>query len=84
MKITIDIDCTPEEARTFLGLPDVKPFQDAMLEEMQTQAAATMQSMTPEALMNTFFPSGIPGIEEMQRMFWNMATGNTDSSNKKK
>ena len=23
MKITIEVDCTPEEARSFLGLPDV-------------------------------------------------------------
>ena len=23
MKITIDVDCSPEEARAFLGLPDV-------------------------------------------------------------
>lgn len=23
MKINVEIDCTPEEARTFLGLPDV-------------------------------------------------------------
>jgi hypothetical protein len=27
MKITIDIDCTPGEARAFLGLPDVAPLQ---------------------------------------------------------
>ena len=26
MKITVDVDCTPEEARAFLGLPDVKPM----------------------------------------------------------
>ena len=41
MKVTIDIDCTPEEARTFLGLPDVKPFQDAMMDKMQMKKMAT-------------------------------------------
>ncbi len=29
MKITVDIDCTPEEARAFFGLPNVQPMQDA-------------------------------------------------------
>ena len=27
MKITVGIDCTPTEAREFMGLPDVKPMQ---------------------------------------------------------
>ena len=31
LKITIDIDCTPDEARQFMGLPDVKPLQAAVL-----------------------------------------------------
>ena len=26
MKITIEVDCTPAEARSFMGLPDVEPF----------------------------------------------------------
>ena len=29
MKVTIDIDCTPEEARRFMGLPDLTPVHDA-------------------------------------------------------
>jgi kynurenine formamidase len=30
MKIKIDIDCTPQEARAFFGLPDVEPIQEAV------------------------------------------------------
>ena len=30
MKITVNVDCTPDEARHFFGLPDVKPMQDAL------------------------------------------------------
>ncbi|MBW8784463.1 MAG: hypothetical protein JF593_07460 [Novosphingobium sp.] len=32
MKVTIDIDCTPEEARRFLGLPDISKANDAYVE----------------------------------------------------
>ncbi|MFP6777685.1 MAG: DUF6489 family protein, partial [Alphaproteobacteria bacterium] len=32
MKVTIDIDCTPEEARRFLGLPDLDKAHQATLE----------------------------------------------------
>ena len=35
MKIKLDIDCTPEEARTFCGLPDVSQLNDLMIEEMK-------------------------------------------------
>ena len=42
MKINIDIDCTSEEARTFLGLPDVKPLQEAMLVELEERMRANL------------------------------------------
>ena len=32
MKITVDIDCTPEEARTFMGLPDVGKVNDVYVD----------------------------------------------------
>src|SRR3546814_3772920 len=31
MKIHVDIDCTPEEARVFLGLPEVGPMQEDLM-----------------------------------------------------
>ena len=34
MKVNIEIDCTPLEARQFFGLPDVQPMQAALLAEM--------------------------------------------------
>jgi hypothetical protein len=34
MKITMNVDCTPEEARTFLGLPD--SVQDELMQEYAT------------------------------------------------
>ena len=51
MKISIDIDCTPDEARRFLGLPDVAPVQQAMMDEIQRRMVAGLEKMEPEALM---------------------------------
>ncbi len=34
MKLNVEIDCTPEEARQFLGLPDVSKAQTAYGEAM--------------------------------------------------
>ena len=70
MKVTFDIECTPEEARHFLGLPDVAPMQEAVINEMQKQMIDNMRSMDPETIMKTWFPASIQSMGEMQKMFW--------------
>ena len=70
MKISIEVDCTPEEARRFLGLPDVAPMQAALVEEMQKRLSANVASMDPEQLLKTWLPAGMQGLEQVQRAFW--------------
>lgn len=82
MKISIDVDCTPEEARTFMGLPDVKPLQDAYLQKMQDNMDQAMQSLGPEAVFKTVFPAHLEGIENLQKAFWSSFTGNGSSDKK--
>ncbi len=78
MKVKIDIDCTPEEARQFLGLPDVKPMQDAVMKEIENRMMTNLQAMDPETMFKTWLPAGIQGWEQMQRMFWSQMTGGDD------
>jgi hypothetical protein len=40
MKMTIEIDCTPVEARAFLGLPDVSGLNEHLVKEMQNRMDA--------------------------------------------
>ncbi len=84
MKITIDVDCTPEEARTFLGLPDVQPMQAAMMEVVQQRMQQALDSTDPEALMKTWLPIGLGAAEQMQKMFWAAAAGAAEGAGKKK
>jgi ABC-type taurine transport system ATPase subunit len=51
MKITVDLDCTPNELRTFMGLPDLEPMQQAVLTEMQRRMISAMDHMSPTAIM---------------------------------
>ncbi len=37
MKVNIEIDCTPLEARQFIGLPDVSPMQTAVMDKLQQE-----------------------------------------------
>ncbi len=70
MKITIEVDCSPEEARAFLGLPDVAPMQAAVMEELSQRLRAGLEAMDPETLMKTWMPLGLQGLEQAQKMFW--------------
>lgn len=70
MKISIDIDCTPIEARTFLGLPDVTPLQDAALAQMKTHLDAAAKTMSPDSVMKTLFTLGPDKLADMQGAFW--------------
>jgi len=58
MKVKIDIDCTPEEARAFFGLPDLGPLQKEMLGVMQDRMKGAMGAMDPEAIMKAWMPGG--------------------------
>lgn len=79
MKITMNVECTPEEARTFLGLPDVKPMQELLLKEMQEHMLANLRAMEPEALLKTWLPATLKGVEQMQDIFLaQMAGGKKD------
>ena len=77
MKFNIEIDCTPEEARTFLGLPDVAPMQEALMQQIQDRMQAALNAADPEALFKTWLPQGMAGLEQLQRAFWSQMTGGT-------
>jgi hypothetical protein len=84
MKITIDVDCTPDEARRFLGLPDVTPLQEQLVRELQERMTASLAAMDPETLVKTWLPVGLQGLEQMQKMFWsNLAKGSEGKGGEK-
>ena len=70
MKINFDIDCTPEEARAFLGLPDVKPMQENIMAEVEERMKANLSAMDPETMIKTWMPAGVQGFDQLQKMFW--------------
>jgi uncharacterized protein DUF6489 len=66
MKFNVEVDCTPEEARRFLGLPDVTPIQDMMSDHIQERVKTAMTMFDPESLLKTWFPMGTGGMEHFQ------------------
>lgn len=72
MKISCDIDCTPEEARRFLGLPDLSPVHEAYVARM---TKAMGEGLTPDAvseMMRSWAPMSDAGTQMWQTMFAQM------------
>ncbi|MGQ3039328.1 MAG: DUF6489 family protein [Brevundimonas sp.] len=68
MKISVEVDCTPAEARAFLGLPDVTPLNDAMVAEMQKRMSENVAAMQPEELMKTWTSYGLQAQDQFRRL----------------
>lgn len=66
MKVNIEIDCTPEEARHFLGLPDLRPMQEAVLARVQQQTLDAVAALSPESLLRTWAPLAPQSPEQMR------------------
>jgi hypothetical protein len=85
MKVNIEIDCTPLEARQFIGLPDLAPMQTAVMEKLQEQVMSNIEKVTPEALMQSWFTFDPKIAQRFQDMFVTMAgLGGANGNDKKK
>ena len=82
MKVTVKVECTPEEARAFMGLPDVVPLQDQMLEQMKVQMQKNAAAMDPETIFKTLFPMNTDGFAELQKTFWGQFLGSAGKTEK--
>ena len=76
MKITLNVDCTPQEARAFLGLPDVTAMNEAMMAEMQLRMKSNMAALQPEELMKSWMAFGGQATEQFRKLMTAAATGN--------
>ncbi|THD44589.1 MAG: hypothetical protein E7774_09950 [Bradyrhizobium sp.] len=68
MKVTIDIDCTPLEARQFMGLPDVQPMQAAVMAEMEKRMIAEAAKFSPDGFLRAWFTESQNSAEWLRDM----------------
>ncbi len=84
MRFQINLDCTPEEARQFFGLPDIMPLQQSMMEELSKRLTEGIHTLEPDVLMKTWVPALFQGWSQMQQNWWsqmsNMSPGKFSST----
>jgi len=80
MKVNIEMDMTPQEARAFMGLPDVAPMQRKMLDEMQARMKAAFDANDPDGMMRAWLPftsavgGGADAFQKFQKAMWDRAS----------
>jgi hypothetical protein len=74
MKVTVDLECTPEEARRFMGLPDLSSLHEAYVERFRNTIE---QGLTPDSMHNmvqTWGPMGEAGLALWKQMLDRIGT----------
>ena len=69
MKVNVEIDCTPEEARRFLGLPDVSKANDVYVDAVAKamQGVGNLDQLQDYA--KQLAPMGQVGLKMFQQLF---------------
>ena len=80
MKFRVEADCTPVEARAFLGLPDVTPLNEQMVKEMSSRLSSNMSMLKPEELMKSWMSLGGQAQEQFMKMMSSAAAGGLGST----
>ncbi len=69
MKFTVDVECTPVEARGFLGLPDLTPIQDHYVKAViDTMSGGGGNIEQMETMLRNMSPFGDAGMKLFSNM----------------
>ena len=68
MNISVNIDCTPEEARRFMGLPDLTPLHDLYLDRVRQSMIEGLSPDAIEGMVRAWMPMGEAGMSAWKKM----------------
>jgi hypothetical protein len=86
MKINIEIECTPVEAREFMGLPDVSEANSAFVDKITGAMQGVQNPAQLQEYANALAPMGQMGMKLFQNVMesgMRAATGSKSGSSKK-
>jgi hypothetical protein len=68
MKVKVEIDCTPQEARVFFGQPDVEGLNAFIVEKMKERAEQNLDALRPEEMMKSWMSFGGQAQEQFFKL----------------
>lgn len=79
MKISVDVEITPEEMRKLFGLPDVEDFQRQLMNDIRERMVAGSEGYDPIKLFQPYVAGTMAGWDLFQKMLTNAASLSTGS-----
>jgi hypothetical protein len=76
MKFTVNVECSPEEARRFIGLPDVSPMNEMLVSEMSKRMEQNINLMDPTTMMSAWMSVGTQAQDAFVKL---MSTGSANA-----
>ncbi len=68
MNVKINIECTPEEARRFMGLPDLTAVHEAYVSKLTDAMTNGLSPDMVESMMKNWGPMSDLGMKFFQQM----------------
>ena len=82
MKITIEVDCSPEEVRRLLSLPDLEPLHDIYVSRAEEMVKKGVTPEVVEGLVKNWAPVGEAGLTLVQSLLGQIGGMNSHGKNK--
>jgi hypothetical protein len=77
MKFNVELDCTPEEARRMMGLPDLTPVHDKYIATLTGAMDGVVAPDLLEGMMRGWAPMNDAGMGFWRKMFETASTTKT-------
>lgn len=68
MKINVTVECTPEEARAFLGLPDLTPVNETLVNSVRQRIEQNIELVSPEFYLKQWYSMGGQATDSFLQM----------------
>jgi len=76
MKFTINVECSPEEARAFFGLPDVSGVNEIIVDGLKKRTEENLETLTdPQKFFESVVTNSAGNMDAMQKAFSGLMAG---------
>lgn len=69
MKINVEVDCTPEEARRAMGLPDLSPIHERYVDMVKDAMHGSAPPEMIDSLLRSWGPMNDAGMSFWKNLF---------------
>ncbi len=79
MKFNIEVDCTPEEVRRLVGLPDLTEVHEVYLGQMKEMMSKGVTPDMVDSMVRNWVPGGAAGMDFVRDLVKGLSTSTKKS-----